>query len=124
MLIGFSPNSNAFLHSKQQDNADIKDFDHIHFNSNGFTARSLEFINTVDALIMISGRMGTLSEFTIAFEEKVPIFVLKGYGGVSDKIEEIISYANKETFLPPVMKSKADDLVNELLETLNLRYYQ
>lgn len=123
-LIGFSPNSNALMHSKQLDNASINDFDGIHFDGNGFTSRSLKFISAVDALIMISGRMGTLSEFTIAFEEGVPILVLKGYGGISDRIEEIISFANKDGLVPPIITTDTNELINKLLEVLDLKYYK
>ena len=123
-LIGFSPDNDALLHSKRSDNASVNDFDSIHFNGKGFTARSLEFIKSVDALIMISGRMGTLSEFTIGFEEGVPIFVLKGYGGVSDQIERIIEYSNKDGLIPPTTTTNTKDLMNSLLYTLDSRYYR
>jgi len=123
-LVGFSPSSNALTHSRQIDNAPINNFDSIHFNGAGFTARSLEFISSVDALIMIAGRMGTLSEFTIGFEEGIPIFILKGYGGISDHIEEIISHADKEGLIPPVMVANTNDLTNKLLQLLNSKYYK
>jgi predicted Rossmann-fold nucleotide-binding protein len=123
-LIGFSPNTNALTHSRKPDNAPITHFDIIHFNSNGFTARSLEFIETVDALIMVSGRMGTLSEFTIGFEEGVPIFILKGYGGVSDRIEEIISFADKKGLVPPAVFTDAKKLAENLLFFLRSNYYK
>lgn len=123
-LIGFSPSANALIHSRKSDNAPISHFDIIHFNGNGFTARSLEFIQTVDALIMVSGRMGTLSEFTIGFEEGVPVFVLKGYGGISDRIEEIISYVNKEGFIPPAIFTDVNELSEKLLNFLKSDYYK
>ena len=39
-----------------------------------------------DGIIVICGRMGTLNEFTIAFEDQKPIGVLIGSGGTADKI--------------------------------------
>lgn len=123
-LIGFSPSSNALTHSRQVDNAPINNFDSIHFNGNGFTARSLEFVSSVDALIMVAGRMGTLSEFTIGFEEGIPIFILKGYGGISDHIEEIISHADKEGLIPPIITSDINELTEKLLQLLNSKYYK
>lgn len=123
-LVGFSPSSNALTHSRQADNAPINNFDSIHFNGDGFTARSLEFVSSVDALIMVAGRMGTLSEFTIGFEEGIPIFILKGYGGISDHIEEIISHANKEGLIPPVITADINDLTDKLLQLLNSKYYK
>ena len=35
--------------------------------------------------------MGTLNEFTIAFEDKKPIGVLQGTGGTADMIDELVS---------------------------------
>jgi len=35
--------------------------------------------------------MGTLNEFTIAFEDEKPIGVLQGTGGTADMIEELVS---------------------------------
>jgi uncharacterized protein (TIGR00725 family) len=122
-LIGFSPSQNSLIHSRGIDNATINQFDSIHFNVKGFTARSLDFINSVDAVLMVSGRMGTLSEFTIAFEEGVPIFVLKGYGGISDKIEEIMSYTNKIGLTLPTICNNTNDLIKELSQSLSLKYY-
>ena len=122
-LIGFSPASNALIHSRVADNATIDQFDSIHFDGKGFTARSLDFINSVDVILMISGRMGTLSEFTIAFEEGVPIFVLKGYGGVSDKIDKIMSYANKIGLTLPIICENTDELIKQLSDSLSSKYY-
>lgn len=123
-LFGFSPSTNSLTHSRSFDNAPISDFDVIHFNGEGFTARSLEFIKAVDALVMTSGRMGTLSEFTIGFEEGVPIFVLKGFGGISDHIEDILLHSKKEGLIPPVINESPDKLLDDLLKLLNLTYYK
>lgn len=122
-LMGFSPAPNIVMHSKAEDNAPADEFDALHFNGRGFTARSLEFIKSVDALIMISGRMGTLSEFTIAFEEGVPIFVLQGYGGISDKIDHILSFARKDGPVTPFLCKEPNKLISELLGNLESRYY-
>ena len=43
-----------------------------------------------DAVIFICGRMGTLNEFTIAFEDGKPLGVLEGTGGTADIIKELI----------------------------------
>jgi hypothetical protein len=43
-----------------------------------------------DAIIVICGRMGTLNEFTIAFEDQKPIGVLIGSGGTADIIKGLI----------------------------------
>lgn len=122
-LIGYSPAKNSFLHQKKMDNAPIVDFDEVYFNENGFTARSLNFLTSVDAVIMLAGRMGTLSEFTIALEEGIPVFVLKGFGGISDDIEQILSLSNKETRSNASVFSNKKELIKLLINFLNSNYY-
>jgi hypothetical protein len=48
-----------------------------------------------DAVIFICGRMGTLNEFTICFEDDRLIGVLEGTGGTADMIREIIEKTHK-----------------------------
>ena len=62
----------------------------------GFTERSLCMINAVDGAIIINGRIGTLSEFTIAVEEGLDVCVIEGSGGVADHLSEIIKLAERE----------------------------
>jgi len=122
-LVGYSPTKNSFLHQKEFDNAPIKDFDEIYFNENGFTARSLNFLTSVDAIIMLAGRMGTLSEFTIAFEEGTPVFILKGFGGISDYIEQVLALAKKEAKSRIFIFSDKKELLESLTKFLRLNYY-
>ena len=45
-------------------------------------------VRAADAVIMISGGIGTLNELTIAYEDK-PTVILEGTGGWSDRIRDI-----------------------------------
>jgi hypothetical protein len=63
---------------------------------NGFTERSLRMIHAVDGAIILNGRIGTLSEFTIAIEEGRDVCVIKKTGGIADQLEEIIKIADRE----------------------------
>ena len=94
-VIGYSPDKNKNFHNKRFDNLDSKYFSKIKYIS-GFTARSLQMINDCDALILVGGRIGTLSEFTIALEEGKRLLVIKGSGGIANHLEYILSIANKE----------------------------
>lgn len=123
-LTGYSPAKNSFLHQKQPDNASINDFDELYFNGNGFTARSLNFLTSVDAIIMLAGRIGTLSEFTIAFEEGIPVFILKGFGGVSDHIEQILYLTKKNSRANISVTLDQKDMINKLTKFLNTNYYK
>jgi len=50
--------------------------------------RNTLVVRAADAVIMISGGIGTLNELTIAYQDK-PTVVLEGTGGWSDRIREI-----------------------------------
>jgi len=46
-------------------------------------------------MIFVAGRVGTLNEFTIAFEDKKPIGILTGTGGISDELDHILEVAKR-----------------------------
>src|SRR5712692_9172910 len=50
--------------------------------------RNTLVVRAADAVIMISGGIGTLNELTVAYEDK-PTVILEGTGGWSDRIREI-----------------------------------
>ena len=52
-------------------------------------------IKASDAVIEICGRVGTLNEFTIAFEDHKPIGILLKTGGVTDEIPNILKIAKR-----------------------------
>lgn len=53
------------------------------------------FIRSTDAVIFICGRIGTLNEFTIAFEDKKPIGILTETGGVSNEIDHLLNVSKR-----------------------------
>lgn len=48
--------------------------------------RETVLVTACDAVIAISGGSGTLTELAIAYQADIPVIVLKGYGGWSDKL--------------------------------------
>lgn len=66
-------------------------FDIIIYTGFNFSGRNLLLTRASDAVIICCGRMGTLNEFTIAFEDNKPIGVLEGTGGTADMIKELVS---------------------------------
>jgi len=62
----------------------------------GFSKRSLAIVENVDAVIIVNGRMGTLSEFTMAVEEGLPIVIMKGSGGVTEHIKTILAMVGRD----------------------------
>ncbi|MCB9809159.1 hypothetical protein H6776_02045 [Candidatus Nomurabacteria bacterium] len=93
--IMFSPDSDHTTHQERHDNHSMDFYDSIFFGE-GFTERSLRMIQNIDGAIVLNGRTGTLSEFTIAVEEGVPVAVITGTGGISDHLSHILDIIDKE----------------------------
>ena len=95
-VIGFSPAGSEAEHKKKYHlpmNPEI--YDHVIFAEFGYTGRNLLMVRSADATIVIDGRIGTLNEFTSAFEEHEIVGVLEGSGGIADEIRRILSLAQK-----------------------------
>lgn len=73
--------------------------------------------NAADGVIIICGRMGTLNEFTTAFEDQKPIGVLEGSGGIADKIR-IIATGPHRGVKKIVYEKNPKKLVRKLIELL------
>jgi len=87
--IGFSPANGEKEHVKVYRLPTDK-FDLIIYTGFDYVGRNLILTKAADGVIIICGRTGTLNEFTIAFESKMPIGVLKGTGGTADLIDEVL----------------------------------
>jgi uncharacterized protein (TIGR00725 family) len=87
--IGFSPASTESAHIKTY-KLPIDIFDLMVYTGFDYSGRNLLMTRAADSIIIICGRMGTLNEFTIAFEDKKPIGVLEGSGGTADIIKNLI----------------------------------
>jgi uncharacterized protein (TIGR00725 family) len=61
----------------------------------GLKGRNVINVRACDVVIIVGGGIGTLNEFTIAYDEDKVIGVLNGSGGLTDKIEEITSLSSK-----------------------------
>ena len=77
----------------------------------GFTARSLAMIMDADAIIALNGRVGTLSEITIALEEGKRVAVLTGTGGIADHAESIVALCRKKFPGQLMFSDKPEDVV-------------
>lgn len=92
--IGFSPASSEKEHRNSY-RLPVDEFDLIIYTGFEYSGRNLMLIRASDAAIFICGRIGTLNEFTIAFEDKKPIGVLLGSGGTVDEIPHILETAKR-----------------------------
>ena len=87
--IGFSPAVSEKEHKKVY-KLPLDNFDVMVYTGFDYAGRNLLMTRASDAVIVACGRMGTMNEFTIAFEDKKPIGVLEGSGGTADIIKILI----------------------------------
>lgn len=94
IVIGLSPAASESAHIKSYKlPTDYHDL--IVYTGFDYAGRNLLLTRSADAIINICGRMGTLNEFTIAFEDHKPIGVLTGTGGMADMLKEIVDKSHR-----------------------------
>lgn len=89
-------------------------FDVIIYTGFDYSGRNLLLTRSADAIIIVCGRMGTLNEFTIAFEDHKPIGVLTGVGGTPELIPQIVEKSHREE-VPIVYDANPKELVSKLI---------
>lgn len=120
MTIAVSPAMNRQSH--------INDFRYpvdseaIIFTGMGNKGRNVILVRSCDACIFVSGGIGTLNEFTIAFDdfdESHVIGILSGSGGLSDKYMEVVRASGKDTRATILSMEDPIALVNSVVECLH-----
>lgn len=93
-VIGFSPAASKLSHQRTY-HLPVDYHDVILYTGFGYSGRNLLLTRASDAVIIICGRMGTLNEFTIAFEDQKPVGILEGTGGTADIIEDLVAKSHR-----------------------------
>ena len=125
-VIGISPALNFEEHAMKYASP-YHGYDAIIYTGSGLMGREIENIRSCDMVIFMGGRSGTLGEFAIAYDEAKVIGVLKGTGGITDKLETIISFIQKNTGAQVVYSEDPEELLELLMEVYNRRllpYYK
>lgn len=92
--IGLSPAASEQAHIRTY-RLPVDHHDVIIYTGFGYSGRNLLLTRASDAVITICGRMGTLNEFTIAFEDRKPQGVLVGSGGMADRTQELVRVSGR-----------------------------
>ena len=92
--IGISPASTEKEHIERY-KLPVDYMDMIIYTGFDYSGRNLLLTRSADAIVIGCGRMGTLNEFTIAFEDHKPIGVLIETGGTADLVEEIVAKSHR-----------------------------
>jgi uncharacterized protein (TIGR00725 family) len=101
VVVGFSPAATEHEHIVTYQ-LPTEHHDLIVYTGFNYSGRNLLLVRASDAVIFGPGRMGTLNEFTITFEDKKPIGILEGPWDTDETIRLII----KRSHRAPEMKGK------------------
>lgn len=96
-VIGISPAKDREEHISKY-NFPLDSMTELKFTGLGIPERNISLVKGSDAVIIISGQIGTLNEFTLAFQEKKPIGILKGSGGITGLLGKITEICNNERY--------------------------
>lgn len=116
IVIGLSPAASKVAHIKSY-RLPIDHHDLIIYTGFDYAGRNLLLTRSSDAIITICGRVGTLNEFTIGFEDHKPMGVLEGSGGTADYIRELLEKSHRG-FGQVVFSSDPKELVEKLIEMI------
>ncbi len=90
--------------------------DVITYTGFGYAGRDLLFTRSCDAIVLGPGRVGTIHEFTIAFEDKKPIGILQSADWETDEIfKTIIEKSHRKGESGPIFFESDPDLLIEKL---------
>ena len=93
-VIGFSPAHSLLEHTRKY-HLPVDNHNIMFFTGYDYAGRDTLLIDMADAVISVSGRIGSLHEFTSAFERHKVIGLLLHSGGLSDMIPEIMEKAHR-----------------------------
>lgn len=88
--IGFSPASTEHEHI-QAYRLPLDYMDLVVYTGFGYSGRNLILTRSSDAVFIGCGRIGTINEFTIAYEDQKPIGILRGSWETDEVIAEIMA---------------------------------
>jgi uncharacterized protein (TIGR00725 family) len=117
LTIGVSPAVSRHEHvseySLPDDGADV-----IVYTGFGLKGRNVINVRTADIVILFGGGIGTLNEFTIAYDEGKVIGVLEGTGGVADRVKELAALPGKREASEIIFESSPEALIDKCLRAL------
>jgi uncharacterized protein (TIGR00725 family) len=121
MVIGFSP-ANSEKNHVEQFQLPLDYHDLIVYTGFDYGGRNLILTRAADAVIVGPGRMGTINEFTIAFEDKKPIGILEGDWETDETLKLLIerSHREKEMEGKIIFSSNPKELVDKILELIKI----
>jgi len=107
----------------------LKALDAVVYTGFGFPGRDLMMVRSADAIVIGCGRIGTIHEFTVAWEANMPLGILVGDWPTDEVIQNIIKNSDRKNDNvifekdPKVMVQRLIDMVRqkELLNEPEIR---
>lgn len=95
-----------------------ENYDIIIYTGLGLMERDIINIRSSDAIILLGGGIGTLNEFTVAYDEGKVIGVLTGSGGVSNHIDKILEICDRKVEDFIVSDNDTKKLVEKVIDKI------
>ena len=92
--IGFSPAANEAEHVETY-KLPLDYMDVVVYTGFGYSGRDLLLVRSSDAMVIGPGRIGTLNEFAVAFEDRRPIGILEGSWQTDELLRQVIDAAHR-----------------------------
>ncbi len=92
--IGFSPATTEREHVEMY-KLPLDYMDVVVYTGFGYAGRDLLLVRASDAIIIGCGRIGTINEFAVAFEDRRPIGILEGSWQTDEELQHIIEAAHR-----------------------------
>lgn len=99
--VGISPAFSEYQHVHEY--LSPHDHDFIVYTGLGFMERDIINIRSADGVVIVGGGIGTLNEFTIAYDEGRPIGIVTNSGGISNSIPHIVEELCKREIPPNIV---------------------
>ena len=113
--IGISPAFSQEEHIKVY-KSPIKNHDIIIYTGFGLMERDILNVRTSSGVIILGGGIGTLNEFTIAYDEGIPLGVLLDGGGITNHIPKILKICKRKITKNLIFDKEPEKLVKRLIK--------
>lgn len=123
LVVGISPGLSLDEHTNKY-HSPTEFHDILIYTGSGLMGREVVNIRSSDIVVIIGGRSGTLGELAIAYDEGKLIGVLRGTGGISDMVHEILAVCKKETGSRVVYSKDPKKLVEKLIQVYAKEHFK
>ena len=115
--IGLSPASTEKEHAEVY-GLPLDYLDIIVYTGFGYSGRNLLLTRASDAVVVGCGRIGTVNEFTIAFEDHKPLGVLRGPWDMDEVLEDMLEKSHRREEGTVVFEETPKELISKVIEVV------